>query len=181
MLWLYVTALLAGGGVLALQLVLSHDSDGGDGGDGDNHGGFDAALWPLFTSGRFWTFALLAFGVFGVIATLLGGSSGLVAALATVAGIASGVLAFVVVRRLAGSIAVSRAAVAEAVGRIGRVVVALEEGRPGKIRVDLNGEMHDLMARAPEPIGVGENVIVESVEAGVATVSRAPDELRLGP
>jgi len=179
-LWLYVIALVAGGGVLALQLVLSHDVEGdGPTEHGDAH--HDAALWPLVTSMRFWTFALLAFGLFGTIATLLGSSTMLVLILAVLAGAGSGSLASVVVRRLSSQIAVSHSTVAEAVGRIGRVVVALEEGRPGKIRIELRGEMHDLLARATESIPVGESVIVESMERGVATVSRAPTELRLGP
>jgi membrane protein implicated in regulation of membrane protease activity len=176
-LWLYVVALVAGGGVLGMQLVLSHDGDG----DSDHaHDAGDAALWPMFTSMRFWTFALLAFGLFGTIATLLGSTPTIVLVLAVLAGFGSGSLASLVVRRLASQIAVSHASVAEAVGRMGRVVVALEEGRPGKIRIELRGEMHDLLARAEEAIPVGENVIVESMEHGVATVSRAPTELRLG-
>jgi hypothetical protein len=177
-LWLYIIALVAGGGVLALQLVLAHDADGD--GAADHADAHEAALWPLVTSMRFWTFALLAFFVFGTIATLLGSSTTLVLILAALAGAGSGTLASVVVRRLSSQIAVSHSTVAEAVGRIGRVVVALEEGRPGKIRTELRGGRHALLARAPESMPVVASVIVESMERGVATVSRAPTELRLG-
>lgn len=188
MLWFYVLALVFAGGVLALQLVFGHDSsaDAEVGLDAPGapdavhgHDVADAGLWPMVTSVRFWTFALLAFGVFGTLATLLGGSSPLVAVIAALSGIASGFLASWVVRRLSASS--GSHVVSEAVGKLGRVLVALDAARAGKVRVELRGEMHDLLARADEPITVGESVVVLAIEGGVATVTKAPKELRLGP
>lgn len=191
MLWFYVLALVFAGGVFALQLVFGHDASadaevgldapGAVDAHGDAHGHdvAGASLWPMVTSVRFWTFALLAFGVFGTLATLLGGSTPLVAVIAALSGIASGFLASWVVRRL--SAASGSHVVSEAVGKLGRVLVALDVARAGKVRVELRGEMHDLLARADEPITVGESVVVLAIDGGVATVSKAPKELRLGP
>lgn len=190
MLWFYVLALVFAGGVLALQLVFGHDSSADtEAGLGapDAHGAPDAAhghdadasLWPMVTSVRFWTFALLAFGVFGTLATLLGASTPLVAVIAVLSGIGSGFLASWVVRRLSASS--GSHVVSEAVGKLGRVLVALDVARAGKVRVELRGEMHDLLARADEPITVGESVVVLAIDGGVATVTKAPKELRLAP
>lgn len=182
MLWIYVLSLVFSGGVLALQLLASHDSDGMEAEAHAEHGHLDGgiAFWATMTSLRFWTFALLAAGVFGTLATLLGGPPLAVALIALMAGLGSGATATYVVRKLAAGRG-SHSGMAEAVGKVARVLVALEVGRPGRVRVEIRGEMHDLVANASEPIGVGESVIVETMQGGVAVVSRAPVELRLGP
>ena len=62
---LYLAALLAALGVFVLQLAFGHHDAGGLGHDAGHDGGHEAGTWSLFASTRFWTFALLAFGLVG--------------------------------------------------------------------------------------------------------------------
>jgi membrane protein implicated in regulation of membrane protease activity len=126
---------------------------------------------------RFWSFALVAFGLVGALLALigtLGGTAILLVALG--AGAASGVFAVTVIRRLLFRSPSSGSTYAELVGKVGRVIVPID-GAPGKVRVGLRGAWVDVVARATEPIATGETVVVEEVDGDAAVVSRAPREL----
>ena len=178
MLPLYVTSLVVGLGVLAVQLALGHD---GGGGHDVHHGdaGHELTPFTIVASVRFWAFALLAFGLAGTLLTWLGLARGGVAfAVAAVAGGASGVFAVTVVRRLLDRSPQSLSSSADVRGRVGRVVVPIAPERPGKVRVEVKGTAVDLIARAREALEAGEPVVVEEVTIdGEAQVSRAPKEL----
>jgi membrane protein implicated in regulation of membrane protease activity len=177
----YVGALVLAGGILALQLVLGHHGAGG--GDGD-HGADhptdqDTTFWTFVASIRFWTFALLAFGLTGTLLRLFNFAGRVESAvLATACGLVSGVVAVAVIRRLTTKAASSLASTGDVVGRVGRVIVPVDEGTTGKVRVEVKGSHVDYVAHAAEPLAAGESVVVEDCDGGEVRVSKAPRELK---
>jgi membrane protein implicated in regulation of membrane protease activity len=176
MLWLYLAALIIGGGTLLLQVVLGHDGDAGHDADHDHdhdHGS------SLILSARFWIFLALAFGLSGALLTIfrLAGSTAILV-LASGSGIASGLFAALVIRSLKRGQVSGVASADEAVGRVAEVLIPCEQGRIGKVRLQLRGQTMDLLARAGDTtISAGTKVVIEEIEGGIARVSRAPEEL----
>ncbi|MBI2388099.1 MAG: NfeD family protein [Deltaproteobacteria bacterium] len=174
MLWVYLSALILGAGMLALQAIMGHDADGDV--DADHDADHDASL--LFSS-RFWIFLALAFGLAGTLLTLFHlASVAVVLGLSTFSGLASGLFAAWVLRALKQGQVSSSASVDEAVGRVAEVLVPCEKGKVGKVRLSLRGQTVDLLAMGGEhPLNVGTKVVVEEIEGGIARVTRAPDEI----
>lgn len=184
MLWVYLAALIVGLGTIAIQLAMAghggdvHDADAG--GHDVHHAGDGDAAWAVILSVRFWTFALLAFGVSGSLltaASLAGSTSTLV--IAIVAGLLAGLGAGLTFRALRRSTATSSASLAQdAVGQLGRVLLPCGNGRVGKVRLQLKGQAVDVLAMtAGEEIAIGRRVIVEEIRGDIAQVVVAPDEL----
>jgi membrane protein implicated in regulation of membrane protease activity len=181
MLAVYLGALLLAGGILALQLLVGHHGgpDGTADHGGDHHGDQDTTVWTFIASVRFWTFALLAFGLTGTLLRLFDFAGRAESAIiATGCGVVSGIVAVAVIRRLTIKAASSLASTTDVVGRVGRVIVPLDEGATGKVRVEVKGSQVDYVARAAEPLGTGEAVVVEDCDGGEVRVSRAPRELK---
>jgi membrane protein implicated in regulation of membrane protease activity len=177
---MYLAALLAALGVFGIQLLGGHHDAGG--GHEASHGGGDqdheASTWSLVASTRFWSFALLAFGLVGSALTGFGlASPWVVGVLASGSGLTSGFFAASVIRSLASRPATSHSASSDVVGRIGRVLVPLVPGGRGKVRVEMKGGVVDYVARSEESVEAGESVLVEEAEEGELLVSRAPKEL----
>ena len=60
-----------------------------------------------------------------------------------------------------------------------RVLVPIEAGKTGQVRIELDGQLVDLLARTDEGRAErGEMVLIQDVEGELATVSVAPDELK---
>jgi hypothetical protein len=176
---LYLACLLAGGGVIVAQLALGHDSGGGH----DVHhgaGDHDLTAWSLLASVRFWSFALLAFGLVGTLLTFLGLAGTVVTlVLGVLSGVGSGFTAAVVLHRLLSRSPQTGGSYADLRGQVGRVVVPVTPTGPGKVRVSVNGLSVDVVARAAEAFDVGEAILVLEVSGdGEALVVRAPKELR---
>jgi membrane protein implicated in regulation of membrane protease activity len=177
---MYLAALVAALGVFAIQLVGGHhdvgtDHDTSAGGSDQEH---EASTWSLVASTRFWTFALLAFGLVGSALTVFGLAGALtIALLASGSGIVSGLFAASVIRSLASRPATSHSVSRDVVGRVGRVIVPLVPGGLGKVRVELKGGVVDYVARSRESIEAGESVLVEEAEEGEVLVSRVAPEL----
>lgn len=169
----YLIALALGGGFLAVQMFLA-SHDGGDFHDADHDAGEGehAGGW---LSPRFFTFALMAFGLAGSgIHFLSLASAPVTAGLATGAGLASGFLASAVFRTLKLKEASSSAALSEAAGKMGTLLLPCAADRPGKVRVTLKGQLVDLVAVPDEgPLSAGETVVVLDVKDDVARVVRA--------
>jgi membrane protein implicated in regulation of membrane protease activity len=174
--YVYFGALLVGLGVLLLQLVLSHHSTSGHGGDHDP-GGSDVVATLLST--RFWVFAALGFGLSGFLLHVLSlAGMGLTLGLAIGMGLVSGSFAAYAFRFVARSQISSNADAANAAGRVARVLVACTRERVGQVRVELQGQSVDLMATTDEEeIPRGAHVVIEEVRGAIAHVSRAPKEL----
>jgi membrane protein implicated in regulation of membrane protease activity len=181
----YLASLVFGLGVLLLQVVfggkdIGHHGDlGHSGHDGKDLSAHDAGILALVTSTRFWIFAALGFGLSGsiihvfalagVIATaVIAGGAGLVSGLFAT-------LAFRAVRR--GSISTTSAA-SDAVGQLGKVLVAVTPGRVGQVRLELRGQSVDFLATTDDDeLARGERVLVEEVRGTVLHVTRRPPEL----
>lgn len=178
MLWLYVAALIVGAGTLLLQAVLGHDADAGADASHELAHDHDSGAASLLFSSRFWIFLALAFGLSGALLTIfrLAGSYTILA-LASGSGIAAGLFAAWVIRSLKRGQISGVASADEAVGRIAEVLIPCEEGRIGKVRLELRGQTMDLLARGDAPISAGTKVIIEEIEGGIARVTRAPDEI----
>lgn len=175
MLLVYVGALLASLGVVAIQIFAGHDTDA----DSDLHGEteHDAGLWFVFWSLRFWAFACLSFGIIGTLSTLLDLAPKPVTLVVAVGcGLLFGTTAALAMRKLKTQQSSSHKRADEIVGRVGRVIVPLG-GTPGMVRVEVKGTIGDYVARATEPIGEGETIIVEEYDGKEAVVSRAPKDL----
>src|SRR5262245_48769693 len=178
MLLVYIGALVLAVGVLGFQLAIGHHGADADA-DGDGVPDGEAGPWTFVGSVRFWMFALLAFGLVGTLLTVFGfAGSILTAVIAIPFGLASGVFAKTVIKRLGERTPSSHGGAGEVVGQIGRVIVPLDENARGKVRVDVKGFQVDYIARATEPIDEGETVVVEDFEEGQVVVSRAPRELK---
>lgn len=178
MLALYLGALVVGLGALGLQVFGGHDSDTsldhGAGHDTD-HGSPLLVLVSL----RFWAFGLLAFGLVGTL-LLVFGFAGKWTSLAISApfGALTGFVAAGLVRRLQQKGTSSQATDADLIGLIGRVLVPPPGAGQGKVRIRVKASYVDYVARAAEPLDEGDTVVVEEIEEGVVTVSRAPKELK---
>jgi len=172
MLAAYLCLLLASVGIFVVQLTHGADHDGSH----DLHG---TSSWSLLVSVRFWSFGLLAFGFVGTALTLLQLTSPITTGvLATIMGVASGLATTVLLRWLRSSSPSSHATSADTVGRVGRVLVPIEKGVHGRIRVEIKGSAQDFVASANEAIREGESVVVEEEgNDGTVVVSRAPNEI----
>jgi membrane protein implicated in regulation of membrane protease activity len=195
---LYLAALIIGLGTIGLQLLMAGDGDGdldahadvdadmdmdmdmdadADAhGHGDFHG--DAGFLPIFLSLRFWTFGLMAFGLVGTLIHYLHLAGGIVTpAIAISLGLACGFMASWVFRALARSDTTSGHHSRDAVGQVGKVLVPLEKGGRGKVRIEMRGQIHDFLVTSDEQeLRAGEIVLVEEVRDNVLQVSRAPSE-----
>src|SRR5262249_20410414 len=170
----YVVALALGLAILVVQLAAGHDADAPHGADHPiDH---DAAPWMIVGSLRFWSFALLAFGLVGTMLHAFGlAGAGGAPVLALASGIASGVVAVTVIRRLLTRGPSSNVSRSEVVGRLARVIVPLDAAAPGKVRVELRGTWVDLVARSREPIAAGEAVLVEDEAGGAGGAPGGPE------
>ena len=200
MLILYLAALIFGLGTFAVQLLFSSEAShhgGGplelDSGDGhelvaahalaghahaEHHVG--AAGWAsIFLSLRFYMFAAIGFGAVGAPVTGFGLSSPawtLAVALAT--GLSVGVLASLAFRVIGRDTLSSGGGAAELVGQVGRVLLACEQGRQGKVRLNVRGQIVDYIATTDDArLGPGAVVIVQEVHAERVHVCAAPIEL----
>jgi membrane protein implicated in regulation of membrane protease activity len=188
--FIYLAALVVGLGAILLPSILGgHGGDGADGGDGGEpdhdgasaHAGHGEPLVALFLSLRFWSFAALGFGLSGSLLHLFAlAAPGAVLALALGSGALSGLFAALAFRALGRAAVGTAAATSDAVGRVGRVIVACARGRVGQVRLELGGQLVDLAATTSEEvIPRGADVVVVEVRPSAPVhVATAPPELR---
>lgn len=175
MLMVYLIALIIGGVLLALTLVVggAADSDADTGGadsddlsDGD-HGALEAVLgWFPVTSLRFWTFFAAFFGGVGTVLSAWSLAGQVPAALlALSAGYLCGLLMDRSMRYLRRSDSDSLVGGRDLVGAGGRVMVPVASGTPGKVRVRLKDRSVDLLAVTDDEteLAAGQHVMVLSM------------------
>jgi membrane protein implicated in regulation of membrane protease activity len=191
MLTLYLAALVFGLGLFAVQAFSGAHGDGAHGGSGGHAG--DAAGTDMEIAGahgpgdwasivlslRFYMFAAIAFGIVGAPVAWLGLASPLatlIAALLT--GLLLGFFATQAWRALQRQTLSSGAEAAELVGQLGRVLVACEKGRPGKVRLRVRGQIIDCLATTDEPrLAAGAAVVVQELKGERVHVCAVPSEL----
>jgi membrane protein implicated in regulation of membrane protease activity len=201
-----LAALIIGLGTIVAQLTMSGDADGDAGGaagghdvsvDGDAgadghdfgmHADGDGAVHhdagggggflPIILSFRFWTFGLLAFGMVGSILHFAAlAPAAFVPFIALVVGLGSGGFASFSFRALARASTQSGTLTDDAVGHIGRVLIAPGKQRCGKVRVELSGQTVDYLATTDdEQLDVGDRVLVVEMRDDTAHVARPPAE-----
>jgi membrane protein implicated in regulation of membrane protease activity len=194
----YLAALILGLGVLLLQFVMPgadadgahapelgghgdidvhHDIGGHDGGHGDGHS--DSGAIAIFLSFRFWTFGMMAFGFVGTLLHFLKLAGPVISLTAAGSvGLLSGLLASVTMRAIARSQTSSGGEADDAIGQIGRVLIPLERGKHGKVRIEVHGRLVDLIATTDdERLEGGATVMVEEMRGTTAHVSRAGDSI----
>ncbi len=168
-------SLLGGDGEHHVDKDVSLDKDLHPVGDHSPVGDAASALpWLPFLSMRFWTFGTASFGLTGLLLTLLPVASWVVVALAVSVGLAVGsgsAWLFRAIHRdeVTGSISLSRYA-----GEQGRVVVTVRPGSTGRIALESAAGRVEIPAitQDGDVLAVGDQVLVASVTAGVADVSR---------
>jgi membrane protein implicated in regulation of membrane protease activity len=176
-LWVYLAALVVGGGVIGLQFVFAAGHGDVDlHHDVDHTGGGEAA--SIFLSSRFWTFALLAFGLVGTLLTFFRlAHLPLALALSIGSGLSAGLFAAFTMRALKRS-ATTSVSTTEAVGKTGRVILPCAKDKVGKVRVSLKGNSVDLLAMTDEAeIPIGQQVLIDELRGDIAHVTLAPREL----
>jgi membrane protein implicated in regulation of membrane protease activity len=169
----YLCVLLASVGIFLVQLTYGADHHDGS---YDGHG---TSSWSLLVSVRFWSFGMLAFGLVGTALTLLELTSPiLTGVLASIMGTVSGIATSALLRWLRKSSPSSHATATDVVGRVGRVLVPIDPGAHGKVRVEIKESAQDFIASASEAIREGESVVIEEEGGdGTVIVSRAPSEI----
>lgn len=204
----YLVALFIGLGTIVVQLLLSSDKNldadtdlGGEAeltGDAENghadldHGLSDAdhlhgdasgsGMAPLavLLSLRFWTFSLMAFGLFGSFIHFLDLASRWPAlGAATLMGALSGWLASWSFYKLTHSTPNSGAESTELVGQLGKVMLPTNTEGRAKVRLRVKGQLIDYLATTDSPlIEPGASVLVEEVRGNQVHVSPAPAGLK---
>ena len=178
---LYLLALILGGGILLVQLVGGGHHDGAGHfahfGGSDHVGGPDhhADQGPGVLSTRSVTYGLFAFGFVGTSLHLLR-LAGEPAAVAIAAAAGTGVTLAVgtALRALGDPGATGAAALLEARGHSGRVLVPLSRDQRGKVRVQIKGQTVDLLATtAGSDLPAGTEVVVVELRGEVAEVVAA--------
>jgi membrane protein implicated in regulation of membrane protease activity len=182
MLTLYICGAILGGILIgASAFIGGHDADHDvdhdvdhsldHGHDHDVHGDF----WLPFLSLRFWTYGLMVFGVVGLLLTWLTNVSTASGAVLSIAsGLVAGTGVAYLMRSLRGSDSDSLAREQDLLGVEAKVLVPIRGETSGKVRVNVKGELIDLVASTTEetPLDVGDSVLVVGIDGGKASVIR---------
>lgn len=192
MLALYVISAIVGGGLVLFSALgglghghLDGDHDGSIGHEVNTGGVAGAAqdasdFWLPFTSLRFWTYLLGAFGVTGLVLTMFSGLwEPMVFGLSLGTGALMGLVASGVVRWLSKNETDASVGINDFMGAEARVLVATRADQPGKIRVQIKGDIIDLVAISDtgKDIEAGEDVFVLAFENDRARIARKEDLL----
>jgi membrane protein implicated in regulation of membrane protease activity len=149
----------------------------GHGGPLDADSDIDAdaeALWLPFLSMRFWTFGLASFGLSGTLLTLLSINAIISAAFAVMMGVSMGWLVAWTFRKLKKSSTGGQTSTAALRGEQATVLLSVGPEKTGKIRLLIDNQNVDLLARTRDPglIERNEKVLIVSVEDGIAQITR---------
>lgn len=185
MLTVYLAALIFGFGVLAVQLLFSSDAghEVTDGAAGhelvEAQAGAHAEWASIFTSLRFYMFAAIAFGMVGApMSWLRPEAPGLTLLVALGTAALVGLGAALGFRSLGRQPLSSGVAAPELVGQLGRVLIACERARRGKVRLKVRGQIIDFIATTDDArLEPGTAVIVQEVHGERLLVCAAPIEL----
>ena len=159
---------------------LDVDADADFGADHDididsdaDHGG-DIGGWLPFLSLRFWTFALMSFGLTGTLSQLLLDVPRIVElGTSLVVGLAIGWGAAWAFRALKRGTVTGQTQLTGLRGTEATVLLPVGPGKTGKVRALVDGQAVDLIARTRDDVLMArkEPVLVVSIDDGVATVT----------
>lgn len=165
---IYVVPAIIGIGLLIAGFLHGHDH-----GASDAHDHNATAIIPFFSL-RFWTYALSAFGIVGLLSTWLTNTAFPVELASCVAaGIIAGLVAqygFLLARKSESDSMVRES---DIVGKVADVQVAVRGSECGRIRIESRGEFLDLLAQSPsgETFLAGEKVVIVDLNGSTAIVA----------
>jgi membrane protein implicated in regulation of membrane protease activity len=145
-----------------------------------------AHAWLPFLSMRFWTFFLAFFGLTGTVLTglALWSSQLFIAPAAVAMGLFSGYGVSYTFGRLRRETISSSLQEQDYIGATGRVLLPVSRGEQGKVRLEIQGRIVDLIAETEDeqPLAVRQEVLVYGLERGVLKVtSPGPPQLSAPP
>ncbi len=196
MLTLYiVTAIIGGALILISALSGGHDTDhdfdaghdvdvGGhdvDAGHGDHDADVVSGAWLPFFSLRFWTYFAAAFGIIGLLLTILNAADATMTALLAIGGgFITGMLVAWIMRWLKSASTTDGASIHDLLGKQAKMLVGARPESMGKVRIEAKGEIIDMIAVADDggAIEAGEEVLVVGVDGNQLRVARPKDYLR---
>jgi len=178
----YVGALLFGGVLLFASMVgFGHDGDahvGGDAGADQGHGHDEGSSWWALLGIRFWSFGCAFFGLTGLLLRWLGGEglTPFAPVIASVVGVGAGLTASATFRMLSRDTVGLVKTAAALVGREGLLLLPVERGQRGKVRLAQPGGGHvDMVAESDDDaMATGSTVLIVEVRGNVAVVARGP-------
>ncbi len=188
MLSAYIVCLVAGGIVLAASMFGGHDADGDVGGHGGDAGGHDGdgghdteshhewmGKLPFFSL-RFWTWAATFFGLTGLVLSLTGTAAALTLPLAITAGAGTGWGASYLIGKLTKTTVGVLPEATSHIGCEGKLLLPLEPGQLGKVRLRVGGTDVDRVAEsdAPEALPMGAAVWVVGLRGTHVVVEACP-------
>lgn len=191
MLTVYIVSAIVAGALILLSAVggghdAGHDVDVGGhdfdaSHDADVHSdGAVEGTWIPFFSLRFWTYFFAAFGIIGLLLTVLNAATApLTIGLALGGGLVTGFAVAAIMRWLKGSASTDSASLHDLLGKEAKVLVGVRPSQLGKVRIEAKGEIIDLLATSEsgEQIEIGEQVVVVGVDGNQAKIARRRDIL----
>ena len=123
---------------------------------------------------RFWTFGLASFGLSGTLLTVLSINALIAAAFAGVMGVVMGWMVAWTFRKLKKSSTGSQTSTATLRGEQALVLLSVGPEKTGKIRLVIDNQHVDLLAKTRDErlIERNEKVLIVSVEDGIAQITR---------
>jgi hypothetical protein len=136
--------------------------------------------WNPFFSMRFWTFALTSFGLSGSLLSFLDIPSVVTAVLASAMGLGLGLGAAWMFRALSRSQVSAKTNLNQIRGVHATVLLPVRTGATGKVRLQVDGQQIDLLARTKlsDSIELNSPVLVVNVVDGIANITPLPDDYR---
>lgn len=137
-------------------------------------------VWLPFLSLRFWTYLMGGFGGFGLLLTLLGAAQEPNRVIASsIVGLIVGLGAAGLYRWMNRNQLNSSVSDNDFIGRPAKVLVAPIDGNPGKVRVEVKGDIIDMHAIPLEghAFSTGDEVIVVSVDGTKLTIAESEQYL----
>jgi membrane protein implicated in regulation of membrane protease activity len=161
----YWIVLLVGAGFLLLTVVL---------GDIDFLNFLDFDIGDTFSATPVFFTAIAAFGGGGLLAlNAFGTGTGGSVLIGLLSGIGAGALATGFFYLLGKQTAGEGFTIAKVAGERGRVTLAIQPGKEGRVAIQHEGMTRTLTATSAEAIASGEDVVVTDVVGNVVTVTRA--------
>lgn len=156
----------------AQDLNLGHDAHVEHGGGNAENAG-EGGAWLPFLSLRFWTYLCAGFGITGLLLSLLTHTDpGLAVWLAVGTGLVCGLMVSYIYRICQVTSTDSMTREKDILGCEAKVLVAIRDKQPGRIRVCVKGDWVDFIALSSDgsEIPVGEQAVIVAMEDGKAMV-----------
>ena len=144
--------------------------------DGDLDG-IDGMAWMPFMSLRFWTFAFGLFGMSGVILTTLGTGEPITMSVSAAMGVGMGYPIAYLFQKLKYDSVSAETSLLSYEDELARTLLPMKPNGQGKVRVQQNGELTDLIALNTSSVHIksDQEVVILEVKDGIAQVTGIED------